>query len=237
MTEEEKYKVPKPDGKDALHIVSRAGLGAIPIGGAAASELLTVLVTPSLEKRRIAWMEEIAEGLRKAEEQHNINLEELAQNESFIDIVLQASQAALRTSQQEKLKAFRNAIINSATSNSPDEVAPHIFLNLVDNFTAWHLKILAFLKDPAHGGIPIRTGNTYIHLSVLPKSIEKTFPEIEGRYDFYNQIIKDLSDRGLVNMSASDTTHDMATMHGIPSTQVTELGAEFLSFIKSKQNC
>jgi hypothetical protein len=34
-------------------------------------------------------------------------------------------------------------------------------------------------------------------------------------------------------MSASDTTHDMATMQGIPSTQVTGLGAEFLVFIAS----
>jgi len=34
-------------------------------------------------------------------------------------------------------------------------------------------------------------------------------------------------------MSASDTTHDMATMHGIPSTQVTQWGDNFLSFVKS----
>jgi hypothetical protein len=34
-------------------------------------------------------------------------------------------------------------------------------------------------------------------------------------------------------MSASDTTNDMATMHGIPSTQVTQWGDKFLSFVKS----
>lgn len=233
MNEDKKYKVPKPDAKDALHTITRAGLGAIPYGGAAASELFSFLITPSLEKRRIAWMEDIAEALRKIEKQSKINIEELAQDELFIDTVIHASQAAMKSSRKEKLQALRNAVVNSALPNSPDNDTQQIFINLVDNFTQVHLRILKFLKDPPQGGIPLRSGNTYIHLSDLPKALEQTYPDLKGRYDFYYQIIKDLSDRGLVNMSASDTTHDMATMQGIPSTQVTELGTEFLTFICS----
>jgi len=233
MNKDKKYEVPKPDVKDALHTITRAGLGAIPYGGAAASELFSFLVTPSLGKRRIAWMEDIAEALRKLEKQNNINLEELTQNESFIDTVIHASQAAMRSNRKGKLQALRNAVVNSALPGSPDDDTQQIFINLVDNFTQVHLRILKFLKDPPQGGIPLKSDNTCVHLSDLPKAIEQTYPDLKGRYDFYYQIIKDLSDRGLVNMSASDTTHDMAIMQGIPSTQVTELGTEFLTFICS----
>ena len=82
--------------------------------------------------------------------------------------------------------------------------------------------------------VGLKIGYTYIHLSTLPEALEKTYPQLKGRYNLYYQIITNLSDRGLVNMNASDTTHDMATMQGLPSTQVTDLGAEFLSFIESQ---
>lgn len=221
------------DKKDTIQSITHAGIGSIPYLGAPAAEIFNLIITPSLEKRRTKWMEEVAEALRILEQQNKIIFEELSQNETFINSVLHASQAAMRTNRKEKLKALRNAVVNSALPNSPDDDTQQIFLNLVDTFTQLHLKILKFLKNPPQGGIPLKTGNTYIHLSALPDAIEQTYPELKGRYDFYYQIIKDLSDRGFVNMSASDTTHDMATMQGIPSTQVTGLGAEFLAFIES----
>ena len=232
MNEKEKYKVPMCDKKDIILAITHAGIGSIPYLGVAAAEIFNLIITPSLEKRRTKWMVEVAEALRIIEQQNKIIFEELSQNETFINSVLHASQAAMRTNRKEKLKALRNAVVNSALPNSPDDDTQQIFLNLVDTFTQIHLKILKFLKNPPQGGIPLKTGNTYIHLSALPDAIEQTYPELKGRYDFYYQIIKDLSDRGLVKMSASDTTHDMATMQGIPSTQVTGLGAEFLAFIE-----
>lgn len=225
-----KYEIPEKDKKDIFHAVTRAGLGSFPFVGAAASELFNLIISPSLEKRKEKWMEDIAEALKSLERQNVISFENLSENEVFINTTLYATRAALRTNLKEKLTALRNAVINSALPNSPDEDTQQIFLNLIDIFTQWHLRILEFLKNPPLGGIPIRTGNTYVHLSNLPEAIEQTYPELQGRYNFYNQIIKELSDRGLVNMSASDTTHDMA---GIPSTQVTQWGDNFLSFVKS----
>ncbi len=58
MNKEKKYTPPKRDAGDVIHAMTRAGLGTIPIAGAAASELLNLIVTPSLEKRRNQWMED-----------------------------------------------------------------------------------------------------------------------------------------------------------------------------------
>ena len=234
MTDNDRYKVPKPNDRDTKYTIIRAMLGSIPHLGAAASELFGLVVTPSIEKRRDEWMENIAEDVQKLKEQKAITIEDLSQNKAFINAILQASRSALLTDQKEKLKAPKNAVINSALSTSPDEDTQQIFLHFVDTFTQWHLKILKFLRDPANCGIALRTGYPYIHLSALGRALEQNHPELTGRSDFYSLILKDLSDRGLLNMSAIDNTHGMATMEGIPSAQVTEFGAKFLSFIESQ---
>ena len=85
----------KDKTKDITYSITKAGIGSIPIVGAAASELLGLLVTPPLEKRRGKWMLEIGERLKELEENHHIDLEQLSENETFIDIVLQTTQLVL----------------------------------------------------------------------------------------------------------------------------------------------
>lgn len=111
---------PKPGKGDVAHALARAGLRAIPVAGAAATELLNAIVTPLLERRMQQWMEAVAEAFREIEATKGINLEDLRNNDVFIDIVLQASQIALRSSQEEKLEALRNAVLSAALLNPPE---------------------------------------------------------------------------------------------------------------------
>jgi hypothetical protein len=53
-------KVPRATGADAVHTLAKAGLSAIPMVGGPAAELFQFLVQPPLEKRRIKWMEQVA---------------------------------------------------------------------------------------------------------------------------------------------------------------------------------
>jgi hypothetical protein len=46
----------KPSSGDYAYAAAKAGLGSIPIIGAAASELLGFIITTPLEKRRQKWM-------------------------------------------------------------------------------------------------------------------------------------------------------------------------------------
>src|SRR5258707_556352 len=68
---------------------------------------------------------------------------------AFVTTALQATQIAVRTRQEEKLNALRNALVNSALAGAPDETIQQIFLNHVDSPTAWRLRVLAFLCDPS----------------------------------------------------------------------------------------
>ncbi len=236
MTEKEKYEPPRKGLSDAVDAGARAAVSMIPLAGAPINEVLKLILESPLDKRRNEWMKQIGEGLQQLEERLNVSLDELQSNDCFIDAAMQASQAALRTHHKEKLIALRNAVLNSALPNSPDEALQQVFLNLVDSFTEWHLKILSFIANPPdRWGVKFKAGWDYphVHTSNLDNGIEATFPQLKDRKTFYQAIIVDLSSRSLIDMNASDTSHEMATMAGIPSVKITSLADEFLRFIKS----
>ena len=47
------HDVPETTLGDRLHTLAEAGIASIPVVGAAASELFTVILVPPLEKRRV----------------------------------------------------------------------------------------------------------------------------------------------------------------------------------------
>lgn len=114
------YAAPKPSKGDIGHALAKAGLSAVPVIGGSTAELFQLLVQPPLERRRAAWMERVAEGLKELEE-NGLKLDDLKENEEFTSAVMQASQIAIRIHQQRKLEALRNAVLNVATGQAPDD--------------------------------------------------------------------------------------------------------------------
>ena len=230
MGNEEKYKPPKPSSRDAVHAVARAGLGAIPVAGAAAIELLNAIVAPPLEKRRNKWMEEMGEALRVIEEKMGIVLESLQQNDEFIDVALEATRIAIKTSNQEKHEALKSAILNSALPNPPEESLQKMFLSFIDTLTVWHLKLLELFNDPPAYIEKHKINFTGYSMGAMSHLVEIAFPELRGRRDLYDLIWKDLYSRALVT---TEGLHTMMTGSGIIAKRTTEIGKLFLDYIKN----
>jgi hypothetical protein len=226
MKDEQKYQSPKPGKGDAAHAVARAGLSAIPMFGGAAIELFSAIVTPPLERRRQKWMEEVGAALRMLEEERGIKLEDLQNNPAFIDTIMHASQAALRNSQEEKRHALRNAILNAALPNPPEEAIQQMFIDLIDTFTEWHLRFLKLFHDPS---LWFETHESRPRGPSLASVLEFAFPALLGRRSFYDQIWRDLYTRGLVTIEG---LHGMMTGHGLVQRRTTEMGEQFLRFIE-----
>lgn len=225
-----KFKPPQKTKGDATHAVTRAGLGAIPVGGAAATELLNAIVTPPLERRRQEWMERVGNALHNLENALGIDLEKLQDNNVFLDIALQASHTALRNSQEEKLEALKNSILNSALDSSPEESIQQMFLSFIDFLTVWHLNLLVLLDDPEKWDARHDLGLSNISMGGTSTIIERAFPELRGRRDFYDLLGKDLYSRGLVNNA---NFHITGTGSGLAQSKTTAMGKQFLAFIKS----
>jgi hypothetical protein len=219
----------KKETKDDIsYSIAKAALGSIPIVGAAASELLQLLVTPPLEKRRNEWMIEVGEKLKQLEQKEELDLTKLASNDVFIDVVLQTTQLALLTSEKEKIQYFKNVILNSAVEENPNITEVHIFLNFISTFTIWHIKILKLFDNPEDWFKKNGKSMPSYMAAGLSNVLEEAYPELTEKRDLYDLIWDDLSRAGLHKTSGLHTT---MTSSGLMVPRTTPFGKEFLEFI------
>lgn len=206
-------KRPKPNASDIAHTVVKAGLSAIPVVGGPVNELFSLVVTPSLDKRRDKWIESIARALKELEIQvEDFKIENLRENESFVSAVMYASGVAIRNHQEEKLEALKNAVLNAATTNAPEEDLQLMFLNFVDSLTSGHLKMLKLLDD--YKAKQPSSRYTGVQIEFIDKSNEKTvitaqkaLPDLGVHQNFYDQVLKDLRRRGLLEFDMAYESH------------------------------
>ena len=214
--------------KDFAYALAKGAVGMIPIVGAPASELLSVLVAPPLERRRDKWMTEIGELLRKLEQERQLDLEKLRDNQLFLDMVIQATQYALKTSDQEKKACFRNVIANTAIGESPEEAIAQVYLNLLDRYTVWHIRILVLFDDP-EGWFQSRSARKPAPGS-LSQLLLAAFPELTNQRAFYDLVWAELERDG---MHKSGSLQTMMTSSGVFAGRTTEFAKRFLRFIKT----
>lgn len=223
---------PEKSAADVAYGVVKAAVSAVPVVGGSAAEVLGLIFGPPLEKRREKWLGQLAGAVKEVQDKEaELTPEKLSQNEAFITTALHATEIAVRTHQQEKLEALRNAVVSAALPNVPDETMQQIFLNHVDNLTPWHLRILAFFDDPIDWGKTHHITYPNWTMGAASLVLEQSMPELAGQRGFYDQIVSDLQQRGLL---ANVEIHTMMTANGMFSSRTTPLGKEFLQFISRK---
>ncbi|NET41250.1 hypothetical protein [Okeania sp. SIO2B3] len=104
---------------------------------------------------------------------------------TFQTTFLKAIRIAECEHQQEKLEVLRNAVLNSAIPNSLKDDIQAIFIKWIDEFTVSHIRLLRMLHY-------IDNYNYEEFLANLP--------DLEKNRDFYNQILKQLNDKELIEL-------------------------------------
>ena len=214
---------------DDLHRTVRATLAAIPVVGGAAGELFNRLLAPPIQRRRDAWRNDLADHVARLKQEGRLDFEDLKNNDEFFSTVMQASQAAIRNHQQEKIIALRNAALNTALGQAPDDSKREMYLGFVDTFTVWHLRVLAFLANPnantdaSQLNLDLTTG----HMPPVIGVLQNAFPELDKQDEFVRKVVADLDRDRLI---LGDVT--VKTGHGVMGVRnLTQLGDEFLRFI------
>ncbi|OEU67006.1 MAG: hypothetical protein BA867_05115 [Desulfobacterales bacterium S5133MH16] len=211
---------------DVGHLIVEILAGFIHAGA-----LLNYLITPPLEKRRNEWLDALGTRLVELEKEKGISLEDLKENDEFIDIVIQATQIALRSSQEEKKEALQNAILNNARGCGLILSKQQMFISYIDTFTVWHIKLLELFSNP----VQLKKIADYLFPhgkpGELPLILEEAFTEMRGERDFYDQFWKDLYSRGLVNI---EDLHINRTGSGLTMSRATSIGEDFITYITSK---
>lgn len=218
---------------DTGYAVVKAIVGSVPFVGAAASELLSLIVASPLEKRREKWMEDIGNRLLILEDSQKIDFQTLQNNPLFIDVVLCTTELAIRTSEDEKIKIFQNVLFNCAVEETIEKTEVIVFLNLIDLLTTLHLKLLVLFNDPIDwfkANNKIFPQNTLMGSSTIV--LDAAYPELIGKRDLYNIIWNDLGRYGLVSTSSLQT---ITSGSGLGGSKTTNFGKKFLNFIKEKE--
>ena len=112
-----------------------------------------------------------------------------------------------------------------------DRDMENMFLKLLDTLTLSHLKVLEFLDNPREYGAQhgVKFGN--YSAGGVSTILEEAIPELKGRREFYDQLVRDLYAKGLLNTDEIGM-HALMTDAGMFSSRTTELGKKFLAFTK-----
>lgn len=209
-----KYAPPTPDPEDYGHLITRVVLSPVP----GATELFNSICMQPLERRRDEWREAVGSGLQDLEDRIGRVAGELSKDEAFVDTLLQASTAAMKTADLEKRKALRNAVLNSAMPHSPDTTRQGMFIRLVDNLTPLHLRVLSVIAAPQpYEGITRRNAEI----------VDRNLPELAEHEGMRDLILVQLENEGLL----PSTTRGIVHFEGSSDSRLTEFGEEFLAFI------
>lgn len=215
---------------DLIHTAVKSTISSVPILGSYLSEAFSLLVTQPAEKRKENILIMINERMQQLEDK-SFDLESLATNELFLSTILQATQIAMRTHQQDKQVALLNAISNVAIEQSLDDSQVQMFLSFIDNFNEWHLRVLLFFNDPK--GSLISKGLSHdFYMGGASDALYRYYPELENRKDFTKQIMNDLHQRGLLSTDAG-VLNTMMTGSGVVASRTSQTGKDFLRFISA----
>lgn len=221
-------KINKTKTRDVAHSLAKGGLGVVPFVGSLASELFSLIVIPPIEKRRAEWMNEIESKLKALEDKKFLDINRLKDNDQFIDVVLHATTYALKTSEKEKILAFQNAILNTAIGEAPEKTISQIFLNQLDNFTVWHIRILKFIDNPKQWFENANMQPPSLIMGSISNVIKCAFPELKNQDELLDIIWNDLSKAGFHRTSGIKT---IMGGDGTLNERTTSFGKEFLKFI------
>ncbi len=84
---QDNYEPPRETAGDQGHMMVRTGIASVPGIGAYGAELFNKIIVPPLERRRDEWRESVATGLRELEDKFNCVVDDLKDNDTFIDAV------------------------------------------------------------------------------------------------------------------------------------------------------
>ncbi|MEM1171492.1 MAG: hypothetical protein AAGJ08_21025 [Cyanobacteria bacterium P01_H01_bin.35] len=168
--------------KDKNYNAKKALVSAIPAVGSLAVTFYDNYIKEPSSQRLHDFLEKLVQELLTLKEQIDaVSFD----NPTFQTTFKKAVRIADCEHQQEKLEALRNAVLNSAIPNSLKDDVQGMFLKWIDEFTVSHIRLLKMLH--------------YID-NYNEEEFLANLPDLEENRIFYNQILLELTNKGLIKL-------------------------------------
>ena len=232
------HKPPVPTTGDQLSAAARDLIGLIPGVGAPARLLIDRVLPEAIHDRQLRWMEQVGETIDRLDSRQ-IDIHLLARDEGFIDILLQATLAALRTRHVEKRRSLSSTVAHAAIAVQPDRDEELLFIRYVDELSPSHLYLLRYLVTHEAS---IRDAGSYQNLLEGYQSYVVRAHAPPPDAGFFRLMCSDLMVRGLFRASRNldefpglrddAVIVDGASDPDAPTVLVTELGHRLARYIE-----
>jgi hypothetical protein len=170
------------DNSDKDYNATKALVSSVPAVGSLFASFFDSYIVPPATQRTYKFLEILVPELEELKSKiESVDFE----SPVFLTTFLHASQIARRTHQEQKLEALRNVVLNSSIPRALEDDVLAMFLNWIDGFTELHLSTLKHLH--------------YLD-RYAPEELHTYFPMLEQNRAVYNQVLKDLADRGLISL-------------------------------------
>lgn len=206
---------------ESAEIIAKTLISAIPLGGTLITCIWDSIKANAANRRMEDWKKQIEEKICELD----CTLEDIGNNDLFASAMMKATDIALKTAEDEKRKYLASAVKNSATA-SIDESVMMIYLDLLDKYTLWHIRILHLFRNPRAFEQVHVEGIMMGSASIV---VEQVYPDIAKEKELLDKIVKDLQNDGM--MAEGSYIHAGMTSNGVAASRTTELGNKFLNFI------
>ena len=206
--------------ENIVEIAGKTALSAIPIGGTLITCIWDAVKGNAIQKRLEDWKEKVEGRLAKVE----LSLDEIGSDEIFASTIMKATDIAIKTMEEQKREYLANAVLNSVNCKMEESIVM-MYLDMVDRYTAWHLKILCYFRNPK--AFPQVDESKYYMGSPL-QPLYEVFPELSSNSALVNKMVKDMYNDGVLNTPDMNCT---MTGSGMVASRTTDLGNSFVDFI------
>ncbi|MFH1002483.1 MAG: hypothetical protein V1759_04475 [bacterium] len=187
-----------------------AGVNALPCIGGMTAALMESYIPKEKEKRLLGFIDSLANAIEKVKDQIN---EDLVNKDEFAFMLEKIFKGVLDNYQEEKINRYKAVFIN-ALINKDSLMAEQkeVFLNILNNLTVRHLRILAVLKTYNSGdfiGEVIKYNPEYIKEDIV-------------------YVMEELWNRGLVSPKSKTIISSRINPNFV---QLTPTGVQFIKFI------
>ena len=225
-------EVPDTALGDGIAASLQAVVSAIPVVGGPLGVAIDYKRRMYVSEKQDAFSKNVASDLNRLGK----TVDDLSR--SFYGTMTFAAWLATLTNEQEKVDAFKNAVVNSALPNAPDDEMRELFLTMAASLTARHLRLLNCLFHPREYGIDAENSADF-HvigggMGGAFKVIQQHVPGFERR-DILERCINDLINQGLVYYQGQSQVREAGFLELLGNPLPTGLAHDFMAFMNPPQ--
>ncbi len=210
-----------------LQAVLNGALSFVP-GGGAATILLSEFVASPAQKRRDAFLLQVAQDLHRLKKKIDVDAETLQQSPAFVSAVIAASAASIQTGEPEKIDALRAALVSTAQQHDFYEAYNQMLIAALRDMTSVHIRLIRFFEGRDYATVQKKGKNGVLHQHDFDVEVRPVFGETFPMY-IIHRACKELEAAGLIGVP-SGFASQMSGPNYV-TMLLTQFGAVFAKFI------